>query len=121
MEDLSKKEFDAGMAIWTELYTASESNSLAFGRIARNRAFKLRDEGRYLEAIAELDIIRWADLQFFTEASDIIIDIKREADIPYTLSEQMEVMRREDLKKAGIKDETKPEPIHRIECIYRDM
>ena len=121
MESLATKENDAAMLIWNELYQDSSDDVIAYGRIARNRAMKLWDDGRYMEAIAELDILRWQALHYFEEASDLIIEIKAEADIPYTLSEQMELLRRDDIKKAGLEDERMSDPISRIECIYRTM
>ena len=121
MDDLAKKEYNAGMAIWIKLATESENDTLAAGRIARTQASKLRSQGRYLDAIAELDIIRWEDLQFFEEASNMIIEIKKEANIPFTVSEQMELLRQEDIKNIIGLDEDTPAPIQRIECIYRDI
>jgi len=121
---IAEKEGTEGLKIWQALTDGNERDTRALGRLTRHRAMLLREEGRHLEAIAELDIVRWQDLQFFKEASDLIIEFKEEAGIPYTVSEQMELLRREDVKNTleelGLED-TKPKPIYRIECKYRDL
>jgi tetratricopeptide (TPR) repeat protein len=121
MTERANQEYAAGMALWTSMYEKYPDDANAFGRISRSKAFEMYKEERYLEAIAELDIARWQNLQFFEEASDIIIQYKEKGDIPFTLSEQMELLRREDVKKLGLEDRTTSKKIQRIECIYRDQ
>ncbi|MFP6583294.1 MAG: hypothetical protein VCD00_12175 [Candidatus Hydrogenedentota bacterium] len=111
-----KEELDAAVAIWGDLYSDSQ-DSMALGRMVRRRALELNEMGRHLEAIAELDVVRWEDLQFFDDASNIMIDIKQEAGIPLTVSEQLQVLRKQDVEKWA--DEApKREPIRRIDCPY---
>lgn len=109
-------ELNTAMTIWNEL-NANGTDSMAQGRIVRRKALELNEMGRHLEAISELDMVRWEDLQFFDDASNLMIDIKQEAGFPLTVSEQLQVLRLEDAAKYA-DDELKQEPIHRIECGY---
>ena len=55
----------------------------------------LRREKRYIEAIAYLDKARWDYPSHFDIASDLIIDIKQEGNIPLSVSEKKQAIRRE--------------------------
>ncbi len=63
------------------------------GRKLRMDALELRKAGRHLEAIAFLDRARWESSDLWQEFSDLIIEIKQEADIPLTVSEKKAVLR----------------------------
>ena len=78
--------------IWTQMPEVV----FAVARKLRLEAIDLRKEKHYLEAIALLDKARWESNQVFEEASDMIIDIKLEADIPLSVSEQKSLLRRQE-------------------------
>lgn len=59
------------------------------------QARELRREKRYLEAIAYLDKARWDYPAEFDEAANMMIDIKLEAGIPLSVSEQKEHLRQQ--------------------------
>ena len=63
------------------------------GRELRMQALELREEGRYMEAIAFLDKARWESSQLWQEFSDLIIELKQESGIPLTVSEKKAVLR----------------------------
>ncbi len=63
------------------------------GRQLRMQALDLRDQGRFLEAIAVLDKARWETAAIWQELSSMIIEIKKEAGIPLSVSEKKAVMR----------------------------
>lgn len=63
------------------------------GRKMRMDALALREDGRYLEAIAILDKARWETGALWQELSDLIIETKQEAGIPLSVSEKKAVMR----------------------------
>lgn len=75
-------------AVWSEV-----NDPYGEGRKLRMDALELRREGRYLEAIAFLDRARWESSELWQEFSDLIIEIKQEADIPLTVSEKKAVLR----------------------------
>lgn len=111
-------EINTAAKIWIKLLD-NENDTMAKGRLVRRKALALKQEGRYLEAIAELDLIRWQDLLFFDEASNIMIEIKQENGLPLTVSEQLQVLRLEDAAQF-MHEEDKPKKIRRIECDYMD-
>ena len=114
METRMNKELTTALTIWYKLLE-DDRDTMARGRIARRNAIAMRQSGRYLEAIAELEIIRWLDLQFFEELSNMIIEIKKENNIPLNISEQLQVLRDED---AQIYAEDEKKKIRRLECKY---
>ena len=67
------------------------------GRKMRMQALDLRQDGRHLEAIALLDKARWDSSDLWDEFSDLIIEIKQEADIPLTVSEKKAVLRESEI------------------------
>ena len=73
---------------WDEL-----ADPFGEGRKMLMEALDMREEGRYLEAIAVLDKARWDTAALWLEFSELIIEIKQEADIPLSVSEAKSVMR----------------------------
>ncbi len=73
---------------WDEL-----ADPFGEGRKMLMEALDMREEGRYLEAIAVLDKARWDTAALWLEFSELIIEIKQEADIPLSVSEKKSVMR----------------------------
>lgn len=67
------------------------------GRKLRMQALDLRQEGRQLEAIALLDKARWDSSDLWNEFSNLIIEIKQEANIPLTVSEKKAVLRESEI------------------------
>ncbi|HOQ33719.1 MAG TPA: hypothetical protein PLA12_14600, partial [Candidatus Hydrogenedens sp.] len=57
-------------------------------------AMDLYNQGRFLESIAVLDKARWESPSNFDEASDLIIKIKQEANLPLTVSEKKAILRK---------------------------
>ncbi|MFO7775049.1 MAG: hypothetical protein R6W89_04555 [Candidatus Hydrogenedentota bacterium] len=73
---------------WQRLIAMSGgSHPFAETRLQRMDALELANEGRYYEAVALLEYARWESSEFFDEASELIIEIKQEGDLPLTLSE----------------------------------
>ncbi len=67
------------------------------GRLMRMDALELREQGRYLEAIALLDKARWDTAALWQDLSDLIIEIKQEAGIPLSVSEKKAVLRESEV------------------------
>lgn len=109
-------ETEIAFDIWISLLEDYD-DPLARGRIARQEALTLKQQGRHIEAVAVLDLIRWDDLQFFDEASDLIIEIKEEGNIPLSVSERAQVLRVEEAKPF-INEDDLPMVIRRIDCEY---
>jgi hypothetical protein len=59
-------------------------------------AEELRKKGMYYDAIALLDGARFESGEMFMPISDKIVELKQEANIPLSLSERMELERREE-------------------------
>jgi len=77
----------------TEDPFAPQQDTFADARIMRMDALRLVNQGRHREAIALLDQARWQSAGVWDEASELIIDIKQEAGIPLSVSEQKAVLR----------------------------
>lgn len=88
----AKESRDRAIEVWTGM----KDENFAQAHLMRIQAMDLREAGRYYEAIAKLDQARWAVGEFFEEGSDLIIDIKQQANIPLSVSEQKAVMRRSE-------------------------
>jgi hypothetical protein len=86
----------------------------------RRNALNYLEEGRDLEAISELQIVRWEDLENFDNFNELIIKIKQDADIPLSVSEQLQVLRVADAEQY-LTEEDDSNRIYRIECPYRSM
>ncbi len=80
-------------AIWEQLRN-EESDPYGDYRLLLMEAMDLYNEKRYLESIAVLDKARWESPSNFDEASDLIIKIKQEANLPLTVSEKKAVLRK---------------------------
>lgn len=116
IEAIIQEELKNAHDIWTGLYDRFD-DPLARGRLAIRAAKELVEEGRYIEAVAELDIIRFEDFSNFDEASDLIIEIKQEAGMPLAVSEQRQVIRQQDVERLNRQVE-KQKRIQRIDCGY---
>ncbi|HEO70598.1 MAG TPA: hypothetical protein ENN80_04995 [Candidatus Hydrogenedentes bacterium] len=81
-------------AIWDAM-----EEPYAKGRLLRLDALKCIEEERYIEAIAYLEHARWESADLFEEATELIIDTKREAGIPLSRSEEMAVIREQEAEK----------------------
>ncbi len=81
--------------IWKKL-SSEESDPYGDYRLLLMDAMDLYNEGRYLESIAVLDKARWESPSNFDEASDLIIKIKQEANLPLTISEKKSVLRKSE-------------------------
>lgn len=67
------------------------------GRKLMMDALDLREEGRFLEAIATLDKARWDTGALFEEFSSLIMEIKQEAAIPLSVSEKKALLRESEV------------------------
>jgi len=88
LEAQAQDVWQKARAVWEKV-----NDPFGEGRKARMDALELREEGRYLEAIAFLDRARWESSDLWQEFSDLIIKIKQEAKIPLTVSEKKAVLR----------------------------
>lgn len=116
LDRIIETEILKGLEIWTNMYNETEA-PLALAQLTLRRAKELAANGQHLEAIAELDFIRWHSLAIFDEASDMIIEFKQEAGLPLTVSEQRAVIRMEDLAALG-EDMQEEKKIQRVECSF---
>lgn len=90
---------DQAMSAYEEargIFGALVEDSYGEARASMIDSKLLAIEGRYVEAIALLEYARLASGFAFLEASTLLMDFKREAGIPLSLSEQMELERQRD-------------------------
>lgn len=81
-------------------------------------ALDLREEGRYLEAIATLDKARWDTGALFEEFSSLIMEIKLEAHIPLSVSEKKALLRESEVGLcSGMPDEERQRRLKSAESI----
>lgn len=84
--------WEKARAVWGQV-----NDPFGEGRKLRMEALDLRKEGRRLEAIALLDKARWDSSDLWEDFSNLIIEIKQEADIPLTVSEKKAVLRESEI------------------------
>lgn len=118
MELLALEEFNKSNAIWDTLIRRSD-DSIAHTRKILRAAKSMAADGRYYEAVSDLDFARWEYPVSFDEISNLIIDIKAEGGLPYTISEQLKLERDKDAAE-HIKDSDSTKKIHRVECAYME-
>ncbi len=118
MGALADTEWANAREIWTPMLEVSEDDSIAASRLHRQKAMRYVREGSYYEAVAELQLARYAMLQAFDEISDLMIEIKQTAGIPLTMSEQMAVERQGEA--ALYRTEDPPKQTRYIDCAYLD-
>lgn len=118
MEVLAEIEKQIATSIWMPL-AEGQHDPLAESRLLRLKALEYIEQERYLEAISELEVARWADSNFFVEASEMIMDVKGKAGIDLSVSEKLAVQRELDAEQYR----TKPEsvPTRRVECDYLSL
>ncbi|HNZ47453.1 MAG TPA: hypothetical protein PKN92_01280 [Candidatus Hydrogenedentes bacterium] len=88
------------------------------GRKLMMDALDLREEGRYLEAIATLDKARWDTGALFEEFSSLIMEIKLEAHIPLSVSEKKALLRESEVGLcSGMPDEERQRRLKSAESI----
>lgn len=107
-------------ALWEQARAVWESINDPFGegRKMRMEALDMRQEGRYLEAIAFLDKARWEASDLFNDFSDLIIEIKQEAEIPLTISEKKAVIRESEVGLcAGMPEAEKEKRLRAAEAL----
>ena len=87
--------------IYTELNaTIAGGDEFAQARLWRMRALELHEQGRTLEALALLRQARMEVSTFFEEASEMIIEMCLEADLPLNLSERKRLLEIERMREA---------------------
>ena len=77
-------------------WTAMQDDPFAQGRLLRLDALDLIRQERLIEALATLDRARWVSATFFEEASEIMINLKREMGRNLTVSERKWVFLQEN-------------------------
>ena len=88
-------------AIYTDLNAnTAGGDEFAQARLWRMQALELHEQGRTLEALALLRQARMEVARFFQEASDLIIQMCIEADLPLNLSERKRILEIERMKEA---------------------
>ena len=118
MSALADEEWEKARLIWMPLIELRK-DSIAMARMQRQKATRYVNEGRYLEAIAELQLARYEMLQSFDEISDLMIDVKLKSGIALTTSERLAVEREKEA--ALYTTEDAPKEIRYIECKYSEV
>ncbi len=90
-----------GQALWDDARQkwaamAQDDPTYANAQVQLMNAEELRKKGMYYDAIALLDGARFESGEMFMPISDKIVELKQEANIPLSLSERMELERREE-------------------------
>ncbi len=102
--ELSEKEqalLAEARDIYTELNaTIAGGDDFAQARLWRMRAIELHEQGRTLEALALLRQARMEVSTFFEEASQMIIDMCIEANLPLSVSERKRLLEIGQMKNA---------------------
>ena len=126
MAAIAELEMATAMGIWQALYDQND-DPLAHARMSRIKAVELIEAGRLYEALAILDVARWEANEMFVEVSQMMMDIKLEADLVLTVSERLYIQRQTEAKEAierqlamgrNVGEEFKMP--RRIECAYID-
>ncbi len=111
----SEEEWENARKIWTPMIEIS-ADPIAKARMMRQRATRRMNEGRYYEAIAELELARYEFLEAFDEVSDLMIEVKQKFGISLTISERLAVERKAEA--ALYNQGNEPKKIRYIECKY---
>ncbi|HIJ66533.1 MAG TPA: hypothetical protein HPP77_11355 [Candidatus Hydrogenedentes bacterium] len=98
-EEEAERLYQEATRVWEKLRD-EEQEPYAIARFNRAKALKYWEQKRYHEAVAILDMARYDSNDFWDEASNMIIAIKQEADMPLTLSEKLAVKRQEEAEAA---------------------
>ena len=85
--------------IWEKMIADYREDPFAQGRLLRMKAMDLIREERHLEAVAILEHARLLSSDFFEEASWMIIDAKKKAGIPLSVSEKKAVERKQEAER----------------------
>lgn len=112
MDAMSTRELASAKTI----YEGMGGDSVAQYRLRRRIALDLAHEGRAAEAVGYLDVARNQYLDSFDEISDLMIDIKLDADQPLTVSEKLALERRREAAAFARPDASKPKRF--VECAY---
>jgi len=100
-EAAAEAYFEQASKIWREM-----DEPYANGRLQIIEARSLAKKGRYIEAVALLELARWESGDLFEECSDLIIEYKNRGNLPLSVSEQKAVIRKEE----GARCVGQPEP-----------
>ena len=115
MSALADEEWENARRIWNPMIQAS-GDSVASARLHRQKAMRYVSDGKYYEALAELEVARYDMLQAFDEISDLMIEIKQKGGLDLTTSELLAVERQREAA-LYITDEG-PKEKRYIECKY---
>jgi len=81
----------AALKIWDEL-----DEPYAHYRKLRIQAIEYSAQGRYMEAVGGLDKARWESPGHFDEISDLMMEIKQQGNLPFSVSEKKAMLRKEE-------------------------
>lgn len=65
-------------------------------RKARMSALEMAEAGRFMEAVGILEKARWENTSEFDDASELIMDIKQQGNLPLSVSEKKAVLRNQE-------------------------
>ncbi len=93
----SAAQWAEAMAVWDNLVnTVGAADTFAIGRRFRRDAMLKAEQGRYLEAIAMLDVARWESNPFWDEGTALMMEYKVIAGEPLEVTELKAVTRLEE-------------------------
>jgi tetratricopeptide (TPR) repeat protein len=90
----AEEQKQSAIAVWKQM--RDEGDPYGDYRILRLEALDLAEQKRYMEAVAVLDKARWESPSNFDEASEFMIKIKQEGNLPLSVSEKKAVLRQEE-------------------------
>lgn len=115
MSDAVESHWNDARKIWIPMIQADD-DSIAQARMLRQASVEYAEDGRYYEAIAQLEIARTEMLSFWDEYSDLMIVYKQDGGIGLTVSERLAVERRQE---AALYDVDPPATRKRlVDCQY---
>lgn len=117
MGELAEKHWEDSRQVWIPMIQTN-GDSIAAARLLQQTANQYVKEGRYMEAIAEMQLARYEMLESFDELSDLMIEIKQQGGMPLTVSEKLSVERKKEA--ALYEEEDAPKPRRYISCEYID-
>lgn len=115
MDALVAPEWEKAKSIYEAMIRASE-DPIAKSRMLRHTALDFAKQGRYIEAISQIELARYEMLENFTELSDLMIQIKQEGGLPLSVSEELAVAR--EAEAAAYAQPNRPKPKRFVECAY---
>lgn len=96
-QEEEKRLFSEAREFWQQLVDKDKNSpnrdTFASARLMRNRAEEMRRKGLYLEAIAEIDKARWESNEFWDQGTHLMLEYKKEGNIPLAVTERRQLDR----------------------------